>query len=545
VKLSEQVLADTFFMSDLSEVKRSTLLRKSKGGVVKPEYKQDTANIVARVDQTLSTGVPNFCLYQPQIQKFSFQSPENMAATLIFVIASQRQAWPNITRYFPMLMGHLRQQGKLKPYPDSAEWKSIVYVGGDSINSIWQNRSKIYKDIASMNDPVEIYKYLLTVGGMGLPKAGFATQLILGKFGCIDSINANLFGIPRALMAVGSETNKPGFRAMSAFKDKVTGRLSGKGHEYAEMYLSFIETLKRNSSSSIAQQLWDDWCDIVSRKIWHAGPGSPSVQVVTPKGSVEIPAYKGYPAVNAAKTKLADPESPGVLSKTAGSTIGQQHWSTLGKAMESVESILESGKIKAAAIKLRNGKIYTGSAHFHAIASALSAGEFDGLSEWSDVDKLTSSEYAEFQQQFDPGFLTSENKFVSREEALRIASEQNQLKDGSEATWSCRRAWGELDSADVEHSYAESLISSVVESKGPEFSTLKKNKVKMDPEERDKAIKAGAVWSPGNSKKPVCAIWKSVVNGKTWYGCNTHRLYQVAKTLKGALSLWPNVKASA
>ena len=75
-----------------------------------------------------------------------------------------------------------------------------------------------------------------------------------------------------------------------------------------------------------------------------------------------------------------------------------------------------------------------------------------------------------------------------------------------------------------------------------DFKTLKKRKVALEPEERDEAMKAKAVWHPGNHDKPVCAIWKSKkANGEVVYGCNTHRVFQVAPTLKGAIEKFHSV----
>lgn len=75
-----------------------------------------------------------------------------------------------------------------------------------------------------------------------------------------------------------------------------------------------------------------------------------------------------------------------------------------------------------------------------------------------------------------------------------------------------------------------------------EFSILKKNKIALKPEEREKAMKAKAVWHPSNHDHPVCAIWKSKrANGKVVYGCNTHRVYQVADSLEGAIQKFHNV----
>jgi hypothetical protein len=69
---------------------------------------------------------------------------------------------------------------------------------------------------------------------------------------------------------------------------------------------------------------------------------------------------------------------------------------------------------------------------------------------------------------------------------------------------------------------------------GPSFKALKKGKVRLDPEESKLCHDRKAVWHhvPG---KPGAAVWKSVVNGKTWYVTNTHRAYNVTPTLKGTI----------
>jgi hypothetical protein len=67
------------------------------------------------------------------------------------------------------------------------------------------------------------------------------------------------------------------------------------------------------------------------------------------------------------------------------------------------------------------------------------------------------------------------------------------------------------------------------------FQVLKENKKPLTPEERDEVLKAKAVWHPSNHDGPVSAVWKSVNNGKTTYVTHTHRAYNTAPTLKGAI----------
>ena len=70
-----------------------------------------------------------------------------------------------------------------------------------------------------------------------------------------------------------------------------------------------------------------------------------------------------------------------------------------------------------------------------------------------------------------------------------------------------------------------------------EFEKFKDNKVPLTDEERKKVIDADAVWhfSPGN--KPSPAVWKSKnpKTGKITFITNTHRAYNTAPTLKGAI----------
>jgi hypothetical protein len=74
-----------------------------------------------------------------------------------------------------------------------------------------------------------------------------------------------------------------------------------------------------------------------------------------------------------------------------------------------------------------------------------------------------------------------------------------------------------------------------------EFKKLKKNQVPLTPEERAECINRKAVWHNGIGKgtvhATVPAVWKSVnkKTGKVTYITNTHRAFNTAPTLKGAI----------
>ncbi len=79
----------------------------------------------------------------------------------------------------------------------------------------------------------------------------------------------------------------------------------------------------------------------------------------------------------------------------------------------------------------------------------------------------------------------------------------------------------------------------------PLVKTLKKNKKPLTDEERKEVMRKGAVWHHGPKGEKTPAVWKSVVNGKTWYACNTHRAIQVKSTLKAAIRAFSFIKTTA
>lgn len=70
-----------------------------------------------------------------------------------------------------------------------------------------------------------------------------------------------------------------------------------------------------------------------------------------------------------------------------------------------------------------------------------------------------------------------------------------------------------------------------------EFKKLEKNKVPLSDEEREEVMKRKATWNHGPGGKPSPAVWKShdKKTGKTTYVTHTHRAFNTAPTLKGAI----------
>lgn len=70
------------------------------------------------------------------------------------------------------------------------------------------------------------------------------------------------------------------------------------------------------------------------------------------------------------------------------------------------------------------------------------------------------------------------------------------------------------------------------------LEVLKENRKPLSDEERDKVMKAKAVWHHGPNGEETPAVWKAVVRGKTSYVCHTHRAFQERDTLEGAIKIF-------
>jgi hypothetical protein len=81
----------------------------------------------------------------------------------------------------------------------------------------------------------------------------------------------------------------------------------------------------------------------------------------------------------------------------------------------------------------------------------------------------------------------------------------------------------------------ELMTEEVLVEKMSAFEKLKKNKVALTSEERKECMDKKAVWHM-NGCGPSPAVWKSVDDkGKITFITNTHRAYNIAPTLKGAI----------
>ena len=299
-----------------------------------------------------------FCEFNPLINKFAQYSPDNLAEMLIFVIATQQQRWYDVVPKFPLLMAYVKKNDTLLD-PEKAstnEKGELIYelpksfsqltlgFRKDAIQWVWDNKDSIYSamkplfnqfnnsgedSIAKEEAMFKIYLELIKVKGLGLPKAAFASQLIIGRLGCIDSINLNLYkGLDKEgeLITYDKKKGTPNFKTPGTSIDKKTGimQVSKGGIKLAEKYVQFLKhiaELTKSSEAQISQKLWDSWCELVALKINKTG----DIKVKMPGGE-EFTVPNDYSKnVSGAETNPAAKFRKDYIGKISAKDISRQH----------------------------------------------------------------------------------------------------------------------------------------------------------------------------------------------------------------------------
>lgn len=244
-----------------------------------------------------------FCKHNKTINRFAQESPENLATTLIFVIATQLRTWPAVIERFTPLMSYIymndgwypegKKPGERIEFSEKEKRDLSLIVGKgdarDSIHYIWKSREKLFTNLRPLLQDynnaqnlvdreaaaTKIYDELLGTPQLGLPKAGFATQLLIGKYGCIDSINLQL--LPKIDSRLYKTSgSKPGFVSVKKVQDEEgIYRIAQKSDDplnpgVGSLYIKYMKELEEmlgGKGADISQILWDAWCDIVAHKI--------------------------------------------------------------------------------------------------------------------------------------------------------------------------------------------------------------------------------------------------------------------------------------
>lgn len=278
------------------------------------------SDIEIDLDLTQPISCQGFKPMNPIINQYAQSSPETLAEMLIFVQVTMQQSWDNVVAAFPVVMDFIKKYDTLRPSELLNREKTIekskpfynyppeiakVLQGGqlDTATLIWDNKDSIYSRlipsikkynrnrdsnqlIATEDAAFELYLKLLELPGLGFPKAAFAVQLIIGKLGCIDSINIQIYNKVKGsnnLFKIDDKGKHIFKTVTSAKKDKEGFKNLQNIHvEFARNYVNYLNEIAALAGGKDASpMLWDAWVKIVAAKINKAGPKS-SLNILIP-----------------------------------------------------------------------------------------------------------------------------------------------------------------------------------------------------------------------------------------------------------------------
>lgn len=265
----------------------------------------------------------SFCIYRPEINNFAFKSPKNMFIVIAFVIFTIQRDWPDVTVRFPLFLKWffekvLDKSGiiqnvrygpdeefvkgtKIKTRAFGPEHRRLVYI--------WNNREQIFRELSELREnEFGLLNWILdNIEGLSLVKSGFLVQLITGKYGCIDSINTRV---------LNKILKSPNFDYNKAKKNQP---------KYKQMLMDYVDAVNELESKT----LWNDWCEIVAKKIQFAAPKS---EVGQKKIKTILPNDKGYEEIQPYIIDKANEKNMEKAKKRflTGMDVGKDHWDLFG-----------------------------------------------------------------------------------------------------------------------------------------------------------------------------------------------------------------------
>lgn len=332
--------------------------------------------LIAEEDTLITLGqkrdseVSGFCLHNPEINLFAKSNSTNMFIVFAFVFYTIQKEWQIVRQTFPEFLKWIFEDAvrtdnwnyRLQPFHRYANM-----IGANKkrpnqaayIASLWKNKNSIFSNVMrlmkgettslSTSSEFEIWKYIYqNVDGLGITKAAFATQLIVGKFGCIDSVNTRAYDT--MLRAdIEAKGKKSGFTLQKRKKNKKVV-LDKEGNPILDVvakdsnvgmrgYAAFLDTLQDLYGDDISKVLWNDWCQIVGNKIVKSGSGD---EIVLSVNNQEFKINPYRPKKNLLKMIGKEKEHMGIIDPT---TIGT------GVSLGHLTAITQSGDWRTPQIK--------------------------------------------------------------------------------------------------------------------------------------------------------------------------------------------------
>ena len=169
--------------------------------------------------------------YQPKIAELASGSEAGYNATILFAIVSARVHFYDM----PSAMEDIKKKGDQSRYLYGCKGTGFAYLTDD----IPFQNDKVKK---WQSDPDYFASHALAhylhYPGLGLIKAGFVVQMVLGKIGCLDTHNMERFGISQRTI-----------QSRSFYSWVATER--------------YILACRK---AGTPEYLWDSWCTLIAEK---------------------------------------------------------------------------------------------------------------------------------------------------------------------------------------------------------------------------------------------------------------------------------------
>lgn len=209
--------------------------------------------------------------HTPMIRNFASQSPENFAQVLMFSPLSANITFSDLFEGFPVLMYWLRDKNKVTSDELSAFINGLTstskrqilakVIGREgawkirTIVEVWNKRKQLFDKANKLNDEGDmegLISLFSNIPGVGPVKAGFISQLIFGKLGCLDTHNVDMYTALSKKMGWGLEK----YLDINAWNNP---RYKEEG---VKAYVSLLKRMDQELGIG-TRELWDLWVDLV------------------------------------------------------------------------------------------------------------------------------------------------------------------------------------------------------------------------------------------------------------------------------------------
>lgn len=181
------------------------------------------------------------------------RNPDKLMAVGVMVLLSIRMQWVGVGNQ----MASVAKYGADSPCLWGFKLKGYEYLLTHKVELY----AKVRDYRAGRCTTADLMREMIKVPGLGLPKAGFMCQLVVGTSGCLDMHNIERFGLDPKVWRVRS------LKKLSAQTAEIDDKI--------QLYLSLVKLCGGTA------QLWDEWChylndnvgtfdsaDDVSRRHW-------------------------------------------------------------------------------------------------------------------------------------------------------------------------------------------------------------------------------------------------------------------------------------